>query len=152
MSDDGKRLTSGLYVRSQRGIQLRDEKVRRLLRKLRVECPWLSTADMPLARRFCELEVIVSQVYGAMHKFMKADEFGLFYRNTQGDLIPRGMVDMHRRLCQTQAALATQLGLTPAARMSIKANGRDAPIDIVAELAKPDVEVVEVKDGDGNGP
>jgi hypothetical protein len=85
---------SGLHVRSERGLQLRDYQVRRLLRRLRTVCPWLEDSDGIIARRFCELEVIVSQVYTAIRAkgAFKAD----------GEV--RGLVDTHRRLTSTQRA------------------------------------------------
>ena len=54
---------------------------------------------MPIARRFCELEVIVSQVYAAIR------ENGVF---SEADGEARGLVDTHRRLTQTQSMLASQ--------------------------------------------
>ena len=37
---------SGLYVRAARGLQFRDERVRRMLRKLRAATPWLEDTDV----------------------------------------------------------------------------------------------------------
>jgi hypothetical protein len=65
----------GIYVRADRGLQLRDEKVKRLLHKLRTACPWLEVSDVPIARRFCELEVLLGQIYAAIREkgVFKAD-------------------------------------------------------------------------------
>jgi hypothetical protein len=87
----------GIFVRSDRGLQLRDEKVKRLLHKLRTVCPWLEQSDVPISRRFCELEAIVSEVYTAIR------EKGAFTADGEA----RGLLDVHRKLTQTQAMLAT---------------------------------------------
>jgi phage terminase small subunit len=107
-------------------LQLRDHQVRRLLRKLREVCPWIQESDGIVARRFCELEVIVSQVYTAIL------EEGAFMAD--GEV--RGLVDTHRRLTQTQSMLATQLGLTPASRIAMQANSRNVDVDIEAALGR----------------
>src|SRR5580693_4834083 len=124
MGASGKQLTKvpqpGLRVRSERGLQLRDGRVRRMLRKLREVCPWVEDSDGIIARRFCELEVILGQVYAAIR------EKGAF--KADGEV--RGLVDTHRKLTQTQTMLASQLGLTPAARIQLKASGTNKAIDI----------------------
>jgi phage terminase small subunit len=91
---------------------------------------------VPIARRFCELEAIVSQVYAAIR------EKGLF--KADGEV--RGLVDTHRRLTQTQAMLAAQLGLTPAARIAMQANSRNMDADIEAALGRME-KVKAVKHG-----
>jgi hypothetical protein len=58
----------GIYVRSYRGVQLRDERIKRLLHKLRTVCPWLKVSDVPIARRFCELKVLLGQVCAALRE------------------------------------------------------------------------------------
>ena len=57
-----KQTKHGLYVYARPGLQFRDAKVARLKRRLYVECPWLTPADDPMARRFCELQVLIEQV------------------------------------------------------------------------------------------
>src|SRR5215469_12101973 len=93
-----------LYVRAKPGLVLRDEKVRRLLRKLRIACPWIEDGDTPIARRYCELEVLISQVYAYIR--------GTSVINQSGEV--RRAVDEHRKLTMAQAHLAGLLGLTPA--------------------------------------
>jgi hypothetical protein len=81
MGSNGKQLAKvpqpGLRVRSERGLQLRDERVRRMLRKLRDGCPWVQAGDGIIARRFGELEVLLSQVYAAIR------EKGVFKRTVR---------------------------------------------------------------------
>jgi hypothetical protein len=62
-------------------------------------CPWLKDSDGIIARRFCELEVILGQVYAAIR------EKGAF--KVGGEVRP--LVESHRKLTQTQSMLATQL-------------------------------------------
>jgi hypothetical protein len=130
MDSNGKRLVRvpqpGLRVQSERGLRITDHHVRRLLRKLREVCPWVEDSDGIIARRFCELEVIVSQVYAAIR------EKGAF--KADGEV--RGLIDVHRRLTQTQTMLASQLGLTPAARIAMQTNSRGLDVDIEAALGR----------------
>jgi hypothetical protein len=122
----------GLYVRARPGLILRDERVRRLKRKLYVECPWLTVADDPMARRFCELQVLIEQVYA-------------FIRTT-GVLNPAGdvkiAVDSHRKLTLAQATIANALGLTPASRTALKL-GRNVEFDLAAVYAAVPDEVIK---------
>jgi len=91
---------SGLYVRARPGLILRDAKVARLKRKLYVQADWLTEADDAIARRFCELQVLIEQVYA-------------FIRTT-GVLSQTGevktAVDAHRRMTLAQNQLARNWG------------------------------------------
>lgn len=129
------RASTGLYVRAQPGLKLRDKKVERLARKMRGVMPWLESSDMPAARAWAELEYLAGQVYAALRGF------GVL--NREGEA--RRLLDDYRKLRQTQVVLARELGMTPAARMAIKANGTKAALDLAAAMAKAeDAEVEEV--------
>jgi|SRR5215469_8955153 len=154
MNDNGTQLgpsRHGLYVRSERGLRLRDEKVRRLLRKLRIACPWIEDSDAPIARRFCELEVLISQVYAYIR--------GTSVINQSGEV--RNAVDAHRRLTVAQAQLADRLGLTPASRVAIRADQNAAYVEVdtispeqverALSMARKPVADVEVDGGDKGG-
>jgi hypothetical protein len=119
------RASTGLYVRAQPGLKLRDKKVERLARKMRGVMPWLEPSDMPAARAWAELEYLAGQVYAALRGF------GVL--NREGEA--RRLLDDYRKLRQTQAVLARELGMTPAARMTIKANGTRAALDLAAAMA-----------------
>ncbi len=128
MSDENptvpaKQSKHGLYVRAQRGLQLRDAKVARLKRKLYVIAPWLTEADDPMARRFCELQVLVEQVYA----FVRAGAVV----NGVGEV--KTAVDAHRRLTLAQVHIARELGLTPASRTALNLGSRDVGF-ITAEV------------------
>jgi hypothetical protein len=56
--------------------------------------------------------------------------------NDQGE--GRRLLDDYRKLRQTQAVYARELGMTPAARMAIKATGKRTPFDLAAAMAPPD--------------
>ncbi len=120
MSDEqstvpAKQSKHGLYVRAQPGLRLRDERVRRLKRKLYVVAPWLTEADDPMCRRFCELQVLIEQVYA----FIRAGSVV----NSSGEV--KTAVDAHRRLTLAQVHIATALGLTPASRVQLNLGSRD---------------------------
>jgi len=138
MNDENKTVPAavpkhGLYVYARPGLQLRDAKVARLKRKLYVECPWLTPADDPMARRFCELQVLIEQVYAWIRATGVVSE--------AGDV--KGPVDAHRRMTLAQNTLATQLGLSPAGRMAIKANGTRSVFDLPSEMLKNVTEIGE---------
>jgi hypothetical protein len=56
--------------------------------------------------------------------------------NAQGE--PRRLLSEFRQLRQAQLAYERELGMTPAARMAIKANGTRAALDLAAALAQDD--------------
>jgi hypothetical protein len=127
MNDENKAVaapSSGLYVRARPGLQLRDAKVARLKRKLYAQAQWLTEADDTIARRFCELQVLIEQVYA----FIRAT--GVM--STTGEV--KNAVEAHRRMTLAQNTLATQLGLSPAGRMAIKANGSRSAFDLPAAM------------------
>ena len=67
----------------------------------------------------------------------------------------RRLLDDYRKLRQTQIILSRELGMTPAARMAIKANSGRAPLDLAAAMARSDVEDVSdgsEENGAGNAP
>jgi hypothetical protein len=65
-------------------------------------------------------------------------------RSTDGEA--RRLLDDYRKLHQTQAVFARELGITPAARMTIKASSKDSAFDIAAAIA---IDGVKEEDGDG---
>jgi len=133
MSDNGNQLArptkTGLHVRARAGLQLRDERVRRLKRKLYVLAPWLTEADDPMARRFCELQVLIEQVYAWIRATGVVSEAGEV----------KGPVDAHRRLTLAQAQIANALGLTPASRTQLKLSSRgvfDLPSAMIEQVTE----------------
>ncbi len=115
-----KHAKTGIYVKAAPGLRLRDKKVERLARKMRDVMEWLQPSDMPAARAWAELEYLAGQVYAALRSY--------------GAINPRGearrLLDDYRKLRLAQAIFARELGMTPAARMAIKANGTRAAYDL----------------------
>jgi len=140
-------LKHGLYVKSRNGLRLRDRAVQRLVRRMRLAMPWLEEADYPAMRAWAEMELLAARVYAEL----KAGGF----MNGKGEA--RRLLDDYRRLRGTQIVLSRELGMTPAARMAIKATGRKADFDLAAamavdaEAAERAVEVVDGKDDGKDG-
>ena len=124
-NDKPNRASTGLYVKAAPGLKLRDRRVLRLAGKVRAVMPWLEPSDFPTVRAWAELEILAGQVYAALRGF------GVL--NREGEA--RRLLDDYRKLRQTQVVLARELGMTPAARMAIKANGTKAALDLAAAMA-----------------
>jgi hypothetical protein len=120
-----RHVTTGLYVRAHEGIRLRDKKVDRLARKLRAHAPWIADSDMPSARAWCEMEYLCGIAYAALMKH------GVLDKNHNA----RRLYHDYRLMRQTQAVLGSQLGLTPTARMAIRASGTNEAIDLALQCA-----------------
>ena len=120
--------STGLYVKAASGMRVRHRKVRRLVEKMRAVMPWLETSDLPACRAWAELEIL-----GA-NAFSELLTGGLL--NTEGE--PRRLLTDYRQLRQVQLSYERELGMTPAARNSIKASGTKAAIDLVAAMTNSD--------------
>ena len=135
MSDDsknGKALTApqraqtGLYVRASAGYRLRDKKTERLARKVRSVLTWLEPSDFPAVRAWAELEVLATQVFAVL----LADSVV----NAAGE--GKRLLDDYRKLRLAQAVYSRELGMTPAARMALKATGTRTAFDLPLEMLK----------------
>jgi hypothetical protein len=122
-----KHASTGLYVKAAPGLKLRDRKVTRMVRRMRGVMHWIEDSDLPACRAWAELEVLAGQVYAALRVL------GVLNGKGEG----RRLLDDYRKLRQTQAVLSRELGMTPAARMAIKASGTRAAFDLAAEMARP---------------
>jgi len=118
-------LTHGLYARSPGALEVRGRKVARLMRRLRVVAPWIEPSDESTARAYCELEIMGAQIFAALSKM---DDAVVRTSKDGKDLEVRKLVDSHRTMKLAQLAYARELGLTPAARMAIKATGTHAAL------------------------
>jgi hypothetical protein len=81
---------------------------------------WLEASDFPAMRARSEREYLSKQVCAALASM------GVL--NRQGEA--RRQLFEYRQLQATQVMLARELGLTPAARMAIKATGSHAALDL----------------------
>src|SRR5262249_54544890 len=120
-----------LYVKSKNGKQLRHERVRRLVNKMQAACPWVAESDLPAARAWAEMEILAGQVYWALKM---AGPINYQRGAVDGDLRARRLLEDFRLLRQSQLVYARELGLTPAARLTIAGRGA-APLDLAAAMA-----------------
>jgi hypothetical protein len=58
--------STGLYVRSERGLRFRDDKVRRLVRRMRNAIPWLTDADIPACRSWAQIEILAGKAFAVL--------------------------------------------------------------------------------------
>lgn len=118
-------ISTGIYAVSKKSRRLRDAQTRYVMRKVRILCPFIRPEDIWIARRFAELEYLASRCYAALRDSEIV--------NGKGE--SKRLLTDYRRLVQTQLALANALGLSPAARMAIKASSTTAALDLVGQLA-----------------
>jgi hypothetical protein len=121
----------GGYVRTQKGLALRDRGVQRIAAKIREECPWIKPQHMPLLRRYCELERRATRINAYLNLIGEI--------NNEGE--PRRLLDEHRKTALAQAQIASALGLTPASEAAIKAEGRFTAFDVTDAVAERVVEI-----------
>lgn len=120
---------TGLYVRSAAGLRLRDEKVRRLVRRMRVAMPWLEDADEPTARAWAQLEMLSDMAHTELRKR------GIL--NSEGE--PRRLLADFRQLRAAQLQYARELGMSPTSRAALKVAGTRAALDLAAAMAGAEV-------------
>lgn len=95
---------------------------------MKKEMPWLQPSDTPAMKSWAELEVLSATVFAWLLRMNVI--------NADGE--PRRLLSEHRQLKIAQLAFARELGMTPAARMAIKANGTNAALDIVGQMQAAD--------------
>ncbi len=115
-----------------------DSAVRRLGRRVRKTCPWISDADAVALRAWAELELLCQAAFDKLRRE------GVF--NPEGTDL-RGLVQSYERIRRSQLVFSRELGLTPSARAAV---GGRRPMDLasaMAELMRTEAEDVEVEDG-----
>lgn len=122
----------GLYVKANSGMRVRHRRVRRLVEKMRTEMPWLEPSDLPACRAWAELEILGAYAFSEL--------LGSGLLNAEGE--PRRLLTDFRQLRQVQLSYARDLGMTPAARMAIKASGTRASLDLAAMMVRTGAEGV----------
>jgi hypothetical protein len=134
-----RRARTGLYVKGANGRRLRDQRVRRLVQKMREAMTWIDDADLPACRAWAEFEILSSIVFAELRKGGVVNKGGE----------ARRLLNDYRLLRQTQLAYERELGMTPAARMAIKVNGTRAAFDLPGEMARAATETTagELDDG-----
>jgi hypothetical protein len=125
------RVRTGAYDRSKTALTIRRDKTQRLARRIRLLCPWIEDSDVPALRAYCELEIVGAALFAGIV------QVGAITRVDDGrDAGARRLVEDHRKNRLAASALAKELGLTPAARMAIKANGTRAAFDLASAMAR----------------
>jgi hypothetical protein len=130
MAENGKPrpISSGLYVKHRNGLKIRDEKTRRLVRRMRNVMPWLEESDIPSCRAWAQLEILADQAFSVLRAM------GLV--NGQGE--PRRLLTDYRQIRTAQLGFGNALGMTPAARQALKTSRDGAAFDLAAAaLATP---------------
>lgn len=98
--------------------------VQRRVRDIKLACPWLEIADMPLVKRLAESSVIADRLYWEIHLN------GAFDSKRQ----PRYVLETYSRFVKTITSLCTALGMSPVSRKQLALG---APTDdLAAALAK----------------
>jgi hypothetical protein len=113
---------SGLYVRSVNGLRLRDEKVRRLVRRMKQVMPWIDPADEPACRQWAQLEVLADMAHTILRKIGITSNGGE----------PRRLLTDFRQLRLAQLQFARELGLTPLSRSQLKLRTENSAFDLAA--------------------
>jgi hypothetical protein len=116
---------SGLYAKSAPIMRLRARKVRRLVLQMRKAMPWIEDSDLPACRGWADLELLSASVGYCLAQLGPVNDNGE----------PRRLLTEFRHLKLAQLAHERELGMTPAARIAIKANATSAAVDLAAQLA-----------------
>ena len=116
---------SGLYAKSAPIMKVRARKVRRLVLQMRKAMPWIEDSDLPACRGWADLELLSASVGHCLAQLGPITDNGE----------PRRLLTEFRHLKLAQLAYERELGMTPAARMAIKANATSAAVDLAAQLA-----------------
>lgn len=101
--------------------------------------PWVEPSDIPCARAWAEFEILGANVF--------AELIANGVTNAEGE--PRRLLTELRQLRQTQLAYERELGMTPAAKVAIKASGAtnlEAAFERIENMKK-----VRDTDGPSNG-
>jgi phage terminase small subunit len=109
-SDGTKHAPVRLFSKAPRAVKIRDERVRRLARKIARECPWLQAVDGFMLRAFAELQLLAEECYARIRN-----------EGVSIDGKPHHLLVEFRSLTRVQLSLAAALGLVPNARESMQA-------------------------------
>jgi hypothetical protein len=112
------------YLTARDRVELRDNRIRLMARRVKAALPWVEAADMPSIRTWCELEYMASAAY------IELRDHGML--TSAGHA--RDLVNVYTRLRRVQLQYERELGMTPRARAQLKLDKRDA-FDLAAHLA-----------------
>jgi hypothetical protein len=125
-------------------MRLRSRRVKPMVKKILDKCPWIEQSDISTVRGFVDLELLGA---APMADFLE--------HGALKDGLPRPVIDKIIAIRHAQLTYASALGLTPAARQSIRASGTSAAVDLAlaahrrAEVEATDHPPVEVEATNG---
>jgi hypothetical protein len=103
---------------------------------MQIAMPWLTPSDLPACRAWGELEILGATAF--------ADLLTRGINNDAGE--PRRLLSEYRQLRQTQLSYESQLGMTPAARMTLKVGAsRSKALDRGDGASPEDVRALEAR-------
>ena len=111
---------------SKEAIAVRDAFIKTMLERMFKIAPHLTPADVPLARRYCELEHLVTL---AFTEIKRREAVGMFDGKNEY------LLTNYRRFATLQIQCANTLGLSPASRAALRL-GKESPDDLVADFAR----------------
>jgi phage terminase small subunit len=111
---------------SKEAIAVRDAFVKQMVERMFKIAPHLTPADVPLARRYCELEHLVTLAFAEIRRRESAAMFNGVSDN---------LLNNYRRFASLQIQCANTLGLSPASRAALRL-GKENPDDLVADFAR----------------
>lgn len=130
LAGGGSGVKHGAYARVPSAMDIRGRKVARLVRRMRSVMPWLEDSDLPACRSWAELEIVGAALFAGIVKE------GATYTDDKGDVAARRLVDDHRKNRIAKLTYEHELGMTPVARMALKASGTHAALDLAAIMAQ----------------
>ena len=137
-SASGKHTRTGLYIRSRKGLAIRDKTVERLARRVRNLTPWAQPGDFPLFKAWAQFEYLCTEVYGAIKML------GVLNNRNEA----RRLLDDFRKLRMGQLQIAAAIGLSPSSRVQMQAASTNVAIDLAKQMAELDN--IDASNEDGN--
>ena len=126
-------ITHGGHVKAAAGLRQRDGRVRRALAHLRKLAPRLQPSDLPVARSYCEIEVMAKDIFADIRAK------GAVFTDEEGNIRSRSIVSEYRNMKRVSLAFARDLGLTPVARKQFQlGHNRERDLDKWVKLAYAD--------------
>lgn len=107
------------WGRSARAMRLRSRRVKPMVKKILDKCAWIEQSDVSTVRAYVDLELLGAAL---MADFLE--------HGALKDGLPRPVIDKIIAIRRAQLTYASALGLTPAARQSIRASGTSAAVDL----------------------
>jgi hypothetical protein len=127
------------WGRSARAMRLRSRRVKPMVKKILDNCPWIEQSDISTVRGFVDLELLGAAL---MADFLE--------NGALKEGLPRPVIDKIIAIRRAQLTFASALGLTPAARQSIRASGTSAAVDLaLAAHRRGEVEGTDSPAADG---